>query len=96
MTTSHRLDLWDGTPTDYVRRYYDVPAELERRIVFDGRPGVIVGAEGGYLRVRFDDDPGSVPLHPTWRVDYLDGLGVRSDATAGGLSVTTAPKVVTR
>lgn len=76
--TAHRLDLWDDTPLDYVRRYYDVPAELDRRIVFDGQPVTIVGAEGGRLLVRFgDDDLGCSRLHPTWRVDYLDGKGVR-------------------
>ncbi len=70
-----RLDLWDGSQIDYVRRFYDVPAELERRIVFDGRPGVIVGAEGGRLLVWLDGDEHRVPVHPTWRVDYLDGKG---------------------
>jgi len=78
MTTTnrpHRLDLWDGSPLDYVRRYYDVPAEAGRRILWDGEPGKIVGADGCYLSVRFDGDPGPVSLHPTWRVDYLDGKG---------------------
>jgi hypothetical protein len=60
---------------DYVRRFYDVPAELGRRILWDGEPAAAVGADGSYLSVQFDGDPGPVSLHPTWRVDYLDGKG---------------------
>jgi hypothetical protein len=60
----------DDTAGDYVRRYYRVPAHVDGRIVLDGRPGVIVGFDGQYLVVRFDDSPAVRRAHPTWRVDY--------------------------
>ena len=35
--------------------------------------GTIVGARGQSLRVRLDDRADIVTLHPTWKVEYLDG-----------------------
>lgn len=63
---------------DYVRRYYGVPAKRGARVVADGRPGVIVGARGAYIRVRLDGDKFARNWHPTWAMDYLDGRGERA------------------
>lgn len=56
----------------YVRDYYGVPAELGRRVIVDGQPGIIIKDMGEYIGVNLDDDkPGVVsPCHPTWRVEY--------------------------
>jgi hypothetical protein len=63
---------------DYVRRYYQVPAKRFGKIRFRGQPGQIVGFHGAALRVRLDDDPKRIiTCHPTWRIDYLDGVGER-------------------
>jgi hypothetical protein len=63
---------------DYVRRYYQVPAERGARIKFRGQPGSVVGFHGASLRVRLDDAPKQIiTCHPTWRIDYLDGKGER-------------------
>lgn len=57
---------------DYVRKTYDVPAYVGRRVTVYGRPGTIVSARGDlhYIHVRFDDRRHSVPAHPTDKVEY--------------------------
>lgn len=62
---------------EYVRAYYDVPAEINRRVVVDGRPGIIVADRGHYIGVNFDDDkPGRIcNAHPTSNVEYGE-LGI--------------------
>lgn len=64
---------------DYVRRYYGVPAKRGIRVVVDGRPGVVAGFSGQYLRVRFDDWRWPLLVHPTWRVEYLTEDGGSDD-----------------
>jgi hypothetical protein len=56
----------------YIREYYAVPAEIGRRVVVDGKPGIITGAKNAYILVLFDKDkPGNTkPCHPTWKVEY--------------------------
>lgn len=59
-----------------IRDYYRVPAKRGMRVIVDGEPGVITGTTSGsmYIRVRFDDNPKfTVPCHPTWEVQYLNG-----------------------
>lgn len=67
----HWLDDWDGSPGDYVRRYYEVPAVKGGRILFDGKPATITGFDGAHLLARLDDEPEPVRLHPRWKVEYL-------------------------
>lgn len=56
----------------YVRDTYRVPAEIGRRVIIDGRPGIIAEDRGHYIGVNFDDvKPGVVAnAHPTWRIEY--------------------------
>lgn len=63
-------------PCQYVRDYYGVPAEIGRRVVVNGEPGVIAEDRGHHIGVLFDKDtPGTVyPCHPTWRAEY-HGMG---------------------
>lgn len=56
---------------EHVRAFYAVPAKRGGRVIFDGQPGTITGFAGPYLRVRLDGERQSVPIHPTWRVQYL-------------------------
>lgn len=60
---------------EYIKTTYNVPAEIGREILFEGkRKGVIVKDCGNYIGVNFDDQkPGKISqLHPTWEVKYLD------------------------
>lgn len=61
---------------EYVRQYYDVPAEIGRRVICNGKPGVIARDMGNHVGILFDHQkPGSiVPAHPTWHMEYL-GMG---------------------
>jgi hypothetical protein len=64
----------DTAPTnsgEYVRNYYRVPSEVDVRVVFDGKPGVITGFTAAYVLVLLDGATESVPVHPTWRMTYL-------------------------
>lgn len=56
----------------YVKDYYRVPADIGRRVVVDGKAGIIVENRGNHIGVNFDSDkPCHVtPCHPTWRVEY--------------------------
>jgi hypothetical protein len=70
-----------GEALEYIRNRYQVPAYLGVKvIVFDGRKGEIVGAEGGYLLIKVDDNPNTGRYHPTWKIKYqaaikCDGCG---------------------
>lgn len=57
---------------EYVREYYGVPAEIGRRVIVDGEPGIIAEDLGNYIGVLFDkDEPNHIlPCHPTWKVEY--------------------------
>jgi len=57
----------------YVRSYYQVPAHVGGRVLFQGLPVVIVGFRGQYLLVDLGDGADPASLHPTWRVEYLVG-----------------------
>ncbi len=65
---------------EYVRQYYGVPAEIGRRIIHNGKPGIIAEDRGHYIGVNFDkDEPGVVfNVHPTDHVEYLETGKVRS------------------
>lgn len=57
---------------EYVKQHYGVPAEIGRRVVINGKPGIIAADRGHYIGVTFDTDkPGVVHnAHPTWEVQY--------------------------
>jgi hypothetical protein len=55
----------------YVRRYYNVPAEIGTRVEVIGEPGVITGFDGQYLLVRFAPGAEPQPCHPTYSVQYF-------------------------
>jgi hypothetical protein len=61
---------------EYVRQAYHVPAEIGRRVVVYGKPGIIAKDRGHYIGVNLDTDkPGVVRnYHPTDGVEYL-GMG---------------------
>lgn len=62
---------------EYIKENYKVPAEIGRKVRFEGKKeGVIVKPIGGYIGVVFDGDKATNvrPLHPTWEVEYL-GMG---------------------
>lgn len=56
----------------YVRKRYGVPAKRGRRVVANGKPGVITRSAGHYIRVRLDGEKRSGYWHPTWHMLYLD------------------------
>jgi hypothetical protein len=70
-------------PFDYIKRTYDVPAELGRRVVCSGKPGVITKDLGHYIGVVLDDDASQIerPYHPTSEVAY-GGLVPRTERLA--------------
>lgn len=57
---------------DYIQKYYGVPAERGREVTCYGERGVIVGADGHYLRVVIDGAPSEEErrYHPTDKVEY--------------------------
>jgi hypothetical protein len=59
---------------EYVRQYYGVPAEIGRRVMVSGKPGVITADRGQYIGVTFDADKPYVVhnAHPTSEVEYLE------------------------
>jgi hypothetical protein len=42
---------------DYVRRHYEVPAEVGRRVIANGEPGIIMADRDQYIGVILDSDP---------------------------------------
>lgn len=59
---------------EYIKQYYNVPAELFKEVIVGGKKGVITKDLGNYIGVNFYDeltyDP--LPCHPTSEVEYLD------------------------
>ena len=60
----------DGDARAYIRRYYDVPAEVGMRVMADGQLGTIEGFEGAYLVIRLDGQGYTTCWHPSWRILY--------------------------
>ena len=57
----------------YAKRAYDVPADIGRKVIVDGRAGIIVKEIRQYIGVLFDDDEdldNVLPCHPTHKVVY--------------------------
>ncbi len=61
---------------EYIKKYYNVPADIGRCVTVHGRSGIIVADRGHYLGVNFDNDKPQVisNCHPTDNVEYL-GMG---------------------
>lgn len=62
---------------EYVQQYYGVPAEIGRRVIAYGKPGVIAEDRGHYIGILLDcDKPGNVNnYHPTDGIVYLNEFG---------------------
>ena len=58
---------------EYIRRTYGVDPQIGQRVTVAGKSGTILRPIGDpqYLRVRFDDRPFAVPVHPTWEITYV-------------------------
>lgn len=56
---------------DYIRERYKVPARRGQRVLYKGKPGVITGSRGCYIRVRLDGETESGVYHPTWEMVYV-------------------------
>ena len=59
---------------EYINKRYNVPAEIHREVIVNGKKGVITKDMGNYIGVNFYDNVTSDPLvcHPTWEVEYLE------------------------
>ncbi len=59
---------------NYIKETYNVPADIGRKVIVNGKPGLIIKNNSHYLGVNFDSDkPGVISnCHPTWEVTYLD------------------------
>ena len=70
---------------EYVQESYGEPACIGRRVIVNGKAGIIAEDRGNYIGVTFDDEkPGHVSnLHPTTEgLEYL-GMGKIREMTAG-------------
>lgn len=70
-------------PMASVRANYDVPAARGREVLLLlwGTPvrARIISSTGSHLYVRLTRNGRRVgPLHPCWKIDYLDGRGDRT------------------
>lgn len=55
---------------DYIKSYYGVDAKRGQRVVANGKPGVITGADGQYVTIRLDGEKHAKPYHPIDGIDY--------------------------
>lgn len=65
--------------SNYIQQYYQVPAEIGRRVRSTGegapKEGVITKCDGQYIYIHFDGDKKPRgPYHPTSEMEYL-GMG---------------------
>lgn len=54
---------------DYIKSYYKVNPSRKMRVTVYGKPATITGADGHYLKIRFDDGHRGV-CHPIDGVNY--------------------------
>ena len=56
----------------YVCDSYNVPADIGRKVIIDGKNGIIAEDRGNYIGVNFDEDNADIVYncHPTWKVEY--------------------------
>lgn len=57
---------------EFICKHYGVPAARGRRVTCEGKPGIIIGAEGKYVRVVLDGEAHDGLYHPTWQMTYGD------------------------
>lgn len=57
---------------EYIREYYKVPAKRGMSVKYQGKLGLIVGADGAYLKIRLNGESEIRLYHPTWELEYLD------------------------
>ena len=64
---------------EYVRDYYNVPADIGVGVIVHGDPGVIIEDRGNYIGVNFDKDKPGVVMncHPTDDVQYGKKRSIR-------------------
>lgn len=55
----------------YIRMRFKVPARRGGRVELHGRFGVIAGASGEYLQVKFDGEPVVAIVHPV-ELNYVE------------------------
>ena len=55
---------------DYIRKTYNVPAKQGGVIEYQGKIGRILGASGGYLRIKLDGEKRVGLYHPTYNITY--------------------------
>jgi hypothetical protein len=70
---------------EYIQKKYQVPAYRGVHVksdIFPGEEGIITGADGSYLVVRFEGDPITRILHPT-DVEYLGVAFVKREDQEG-------------
>lgn len=65
---------------EYIRDTYSVPANVGRRVICSGKPGVIVNAKNAHIMVLIDGDDKPAPYHPTWQVQYGEMAGAEQAA----------------
>ncbi len=56
----------------WIAKHYGVPAVEGGRVLFEGKPGTIVGSSGPHLMVRLDGERKASPYHPTWHIEYVE------------------------
>jgi hypothetical protein len=69
---------------------YQVPAYLGAPVMFEGRPGKVVGADQGWLIVKLDGERDPDLYHPRWHMQWPEDNG---RATACG-PVKPAPALL--
>jgi hypothetical protein len=69
---------------EYINETYGVNACVGRRVIADGKPGIIVGTRGAHIVVNLDHlkPHQTANYHPTWNVQYL-AMGKVRKMTAG-------------
>lgn len=79
---------------EYIRRAYNVPAKRGALVTFQGKPGVITGSRGAYLRIRLDGEKRAGIYHPTWEIEYIASDGEQPRDGGEGASMYFEEKLI--
>lgn len=66
----------------YVAERYKVPARVGAPVLFEGKPGRVVGASGPHVLIRLDGERLAIPYHPRWHLIWLEENGPATDVPA--------------
>jgi hypothetical protein len=84
------MDIAVSQDCAYVHQHYRVPAEIGRRVIANGEPGVLLTDRGHYIGVVLDSDPRNASAITTQPGRCSTAIWPKSCCSSSTVCVSTA------